>query len=69
MSNLDCEKCFENTTLTQEHFDNLTKVDCKTTSAECYVEDNCPSEENGNCTFKVDLPCCQCKIKKCQSLR
>ena len=69
MSKLDCNTCFETTEFTQDHFDNLTKAECKTTSSECYVEKNCPSEENGNCTFKVDLPCCQCKINKCQNFR
>ena len=69
MSNLACNKCIEDTDFTQEHFDNLDRIQCMTTSSECYVEKGCPSETNTNCTYKVDLPCCQCKISKCQNVR
>lgn len=67
MSTSNCTACYETSEVyTEEYFNSLSEDECKKTSSECYKEANCPSKTNGNCTFDMNLPCCQCKIAHCQ---
>ena len=65
MSVANCNLCYETTDYTEDYFKSLTSDDCEKTSSECYKEEKCPSKTNGNCTFDMNLPCCQCKIAHC----